>query len=271
MGPDFGECGGATCCVEIRIDDRVLILDAGSGIVELGRNLVQRDIRSVDLLISHAHLDHVMGLPFFAPLFRPDWRVRLWFAGVESAASPQALLDILIKPPILPFTSAEFSCELELRQIPRKGEFDLGGSLRVLTTPLNHPGGNTGFRIAHADRSFAYCCDYEPDGGEGDELLRLFIEDADLAFLDSTYTPDEFSESRGFGHADWLSSCHIAKSAKLSMLGLFHHAPDRQDTDLREIEAAAAALLPCHAVRQGDHLNLLVKDLSTSSKVTWSG
>lgn len=71
--------------MELLLDDQILVLDAGSGMVELGRNLVQGDTRSIDLLISHANLDHVMGLPFFEPLFQPDWKVTLWFAGVEGA------------------------------------------------------------------------------------------------------------------------------------------------------------------------------------------
>lgn len=265
-GRGFHEYGGATCCVELRLDDRILVLDAGSGMVELGRSLIHSDTRSIDLLISHAHLDHVIGLPFFEPLFRPDWKVTLWFAGVEGAPDPRTLLDTLISPPILPFTHEAFACELELRQLPRKGEVDMDGPFRVLTAPLNHPGGNTGFRIEHADRSFAYCCDYEPDGGSSDEMLQTFIESADLAFLDSTYTPEELPGYRGFGHSDWRSNCRIAKNAGLGALGLFHHAPDRQDSALRAMESAAAKVMPSHAVRQGELLNLIAKDFSTEPK-----
>ena len=270
-GSEFSEYGGATCCVELRLDDRVLVLDAGSGLVGLGRNLVQRDIRSIDLLISHAHLDHVMGLPFFEPLFRPDWKVTLWFAGVEGAPDPQALIDTLISPPTLPFTRAAFACDLDLRQLPREGEADMNGPFRVLTAPLNHPGGNTGFRIEHANRSFAYCCDYEPDGGSSDETLQTFIECANLAFLDSTYTPEESSQYRGFGHADWLSSCQIARRAGLGALGLFHHAPERQDVALRAMETAASALLPSHAVRQGKHLDLMTTDFAAGLEMAQPG
>ena len=189
----------------------------------------------------------------------------LWFAGVEGAPDPQALIDTLFSPPTLPFTRAAFACELELRQLPRQGEVDMDGRFRVVTAPLNHPGGNTGFRIEHAGRSFAYCSDYEPDGGSSDEMLQTFVENADLAFLDSTYTPEELPEYRGFGHADCLSSCHIARSARLGALGLFHHAHERQDADLRAMETVAAALLPSHAVRQGEEIDLMTKDFSTGS------
>jgi len=256
-GEDFNLHGGATCCVELRLDDRIVVLDAGSGIVDLGQNLVRRDPCSVDLLISHAHLDHVIGLPFFEPLFRPDWQVTLWFAGVEGAPDSQALLDTFIRPPTLPFTSAEFTCQLALRQIPRNGQVEIDAPFQISTAPLNHPGGNTGLRIDHGGRSFAYCSDYEPDDGPSDATLRTFIAGADLAFLDSTYTPDERPAYRGFGHADWLTSCNIARSAGVGSLGLFHHAPQRQDAELLAIAKAAGATMPSHAVRQGDCVDLL--------------
>lgn len=250
-GTDYTEFGGATCCVELRIDDRIIVLDAGSGIVALGRDLVQRDVRSLDLVISHAHLDHVMGLPYFAPLFRSDWKVTLWFAGVDGTPDPQALLNTFIQPPVLPFDATAFTCDLTLRQLPKSGEVDMGGASRILTSPLNHPGGNTGLRIEHAGRSFVYCSDFEPDAGPSDALLGEFIEGADLAFMDSTYTHAEYAERVGFGHADWQTTCRISRAAKVGMLGLFHHAPHRSDTELRVIEAAAQKLRPSYVVRQG--------------------
>jgi ribonuclease BN (tRNA processing enzyme) len=240
----------------LRIDDRILVLDAGSGIVALGRDLVQRNVRSLDLIISHAHLDHVMGLPYFAPLFRPYWKVTLWFAGVDGTPHPKALLDTFIQPPVLPFDATAFTCDLTLRQLPKSGEIDMGGVSRFLTSPLNHPGGNTGIRIEHADCTFVYCSDFEPDVGRCDEMLGKFIEGADLAFIDSTYTPAEYPDRVGFGHADWRTSCRIGRAAKVGMLGLFHHAPHRKDAELHVIEQAARKLLPSYAVRQGGSADL---------------
>lgn len=267
QGPDVSRYGGTTSCVELRLDDRILVLDAGTGIIDLGEALVGGEAGSVDLLISHAHLDHVMGLPFFAPLFRPDWKVTLWFAGVDGAPDAEALLATVVSPPLTPFRRDAFSCDLALRQLPGKGEVEFGPRTRLVTAPLTHPGGATGFRVEHSGRSFAYASDFEPDDGTGDASLCGLIQEADLAFLDCTYTPEEYGRHRGFGHADWLSAAKLAKRAGLRNLGLFHHAPGRCDASVAAIEAAARAVHPGRAIRRGDRIDIMDDSLSSGTEI----
>lgn len=260
-GEQARKYGGDTSCVEVRAGDRLLVFDAGSGLVPLGRRLLQGPERRLDLFISHAHLDHVLGLPYFAPFFRPDWQITLWFAGSDGAEDPEGLLAALIRKPLLPFSPGAFKCDLTLRSLPKRGVLEFGGDIRLTTAALHHPGGNTGLRIDHASRSFAYCCDYEPDGGSHDAEMVAFLGGADLAFLDCTYTAEEYERSRGFGHAHWRQSCDIARLAGVGTLGLFHHSPDRCDAALDGIEMAAGQITPSFAVRQGQTRNLIRGDL----------
>lgn len=256
-GQQFEHFGGDTACIEIDLGDRVIVLDAGSGIVGLGRALIDRPAGPLDLFISHAHMDHIIGLPFFAPLFAPDREVTLWFAGTEGAPDAEALLDTLVQPPLLPFTRAAFRCKLALRQLPRAGSVVLETGCEVSTVALNHPGGNTGIKVAAAGRSLAYCCDFEPDGGTADADLRGFLSGSDMAVLDTTYTPEEYPEHRGYGHSDWMQSGAAARAAGVGLLGLFHHAPDRTDDALRHIARAAAQVTPALAMRQGETIDLM--------------
>ena len=255
-GPDFNRYGGATCCVELRLDDRIVVLDAGSGLVALGHDLVRRDARAVDIVISHGHMDHVMGLPFFAPLFRPDWTVTLWFAGVEGAPDAASLLDAVLVPPVMPFSRDVFSCDLDFRSLPVRGVTDLGGGTHLWTAPLNHPGGATGFRVEHGGRAFAYCSDFETEGGDGDRAVSDLVAGADLGFLDCTYTPEDYPAHVGFGHSDWRASCRLARAAGLREIGLFHHAPARRDAEIDAVEALARGILPATAIREGQRFDL---------------
>ena len=259
LGRTFDHFGGETACVEVDLGTRTIVLDGGSGIVALGQALMTRPARPIDIVVSHLHLDHVMGLPFFAPLFSPDHTVGLWFAGTEGAPDGQALLDTVFRPPLLPFTPDAFRCDLVLNALPTSGTVTLGKDCKITTAPLHHPGGNTGIRIDGAKRGLAYCCDFEPDGGTRDRDLIDLISGCDLAFLDATYLPEEYPHHIGFGHADWMQCCTFAREAGVRRLGLFHHAPDRTDAELRKIARAAARVTPSFAVRQGETLDLLAE------------
>ncbi|MFT5345939.1 MAG: phosphoribosyl 1,2-cyclic phosphodiesterase [Dinoroseobacter sp.] len=229
--PEMARFGGNTSCVALRLDGRVLIFDAGSGIVPLGRALVKEGVREIDLVISHAHYDHVLGLPFFAPLMHPDVTVRLWFAGTEGAPDGAHLLADLIRPPFLPFVTADLAATIECKLLPRSGATQIAGA-QITTAPVNHPGGNTGLRVDHAGASLVYVADFEHDDGAMDAALCRFMAGADLAFLDCTYTPEDYAKFKGFGHSHWQKCSALAGVARVKRWGLFHHAHTRSDAEL---------------------------------------
>lgn len=248
-GSDFGVC---TACVLVRHGDRIAVLDAGTGIVPLGCALRAEGVRAVDIVLSHAHYDHVIGLPFFAPLHDPAATVTLWYAGGEGAPDGAALMDALLRPPFLPFGRRDLRGRLCFAVLAPEGSHDLGGGTILRTTPVHHPGGALALRLERAGRSFVHVSDFEADFGKYDASLIAFLRGADLAFLDATYTPEEYELHRGFGHAHWQRCAELAAAAGLGRWGLFHHAPGRTDDELAAIEAAVRACAPgAFMVREG--------------------
>ena len=124
--------GGNTSCVEVRVADRTLVLDAGTGIEALGRDLIQRGAPPIDLFLTHGHYDHVMGLPFFAPLHTPDYPVTLHYAGCDAAKDGAALLDQLIDTPFLPFRASDFRGDLRHERLQASSIIELGDGCRLL-------------------------------------------------------------------------------------------------------------------------------------------
>lgn len=249
--------GGNTSCVALRVDERALILDAGSGIVPLGRRLQDGGVREIDLILSHAHYDHVIGLPFFAPLMDPDVTLRLWFAGTEEARDGASLLADLIRPPFLPFHVGELAARIEHHILPRAGVTEIAGA-RVTSAPVNHPGGNTGLRVDHAGGSLVYIADFEHDDGAMDAALCALMDGADVALLDCTYTPEDYAQYAGYGHSHWQQCSALAGAAGVASWGLFHHAHTRTDTELDAIAQTVRAADPrAFVTREGTKFDLL--------------
>ncbi len=248
-GSAFGVC---TACVAVRNGDRLAVLDAGTGIVPLGYAPARDGPFEVDVVQSHAHCDHVMGLPFFLPLHDLRFRVRLWYAGAEGAPDGAALLDAFLRPPFLPFGRRSLKGRLVFAALPQAGTVDLAGGTRLLTAPVNHPGGALVMRLERGGRAFAHVPDFEADFGHLDAALTAALRGADLVFLDATYTPEDYGPHKGWGHAHWARRAEIAAAAGLGRCGLFHHAPWRSDADLTRIAAAASAARPgLFLVREG--------------------
>jgi phosphoribosyl 1,2-cyclic phosphodiesterase len=244
--------GVSTACILVRHGARVAILDAGSGLVPLGWALRAEGVKAVDLILSHAHYDHVMGLPFFALLHDPGSVVTLWYAGGEGAADGAALIDALLRPPFLPFGRGDLRGSLRFAALETAGAHDLGGGTLLRTAPVCHPGGALALRLERGGRSFVHVSDFEADFGPEDAALIGFLRGANLAFLDATYTPDDYDHHRGFGHAHWQRCAEIAAAAGLARWGLFHHAMNRTDAELSGIETAVRALAPgAFMVREG--------------------
>jgi phosphoribosyl 1,2-cyclic phosphodiesterase len=245
--------GVNTACVSVQHPGGLAILDAGTGIVPFGWVLRQGPVRDIDIILSHAHYDHLLGLPFFTPIHDPAFRITLWYAGGEGAADGRALLDALLRPPFLPFGRRDLRAAIRFEALPTGGAVDLGGGTRLVTAPVFHPGGALALRLEAGGAAFVHVPDFEMDNGDADAALTDFLRGADLAFLDATYTPDDYEAHRGFGHAHWEGCAAIAAAAGLRRCGLFHHASYRTDAELAAVEAAARAANPAlFLVREGE-------------------
>ena len=244
-GPDKVRYGGETSCVEVRCGGRLLILDAGSGLRRLGAAL-QREQAAIDadIFLSHCHIDHVLGLPFFAPAYVAQNRFRLWSARLAGQMTLAAGLQRLMSAPLFPATVELLKAHMQFNDFPCGETLMPHPGIVVRTAPLQHPDGATGYRIEHAGKAVAYVTDTEHRDGGADANVLALAERADLMIYDATYTQDEYRAHVGWGHSTWQEGVRLAAAARVSTLALFHHAPEHDDAFMDAIAAQAAATRP---------------------------
>jgi phosphoribosyl 1,2-cyclic phosphodiesterase len=220
-----------------------LILDAGSGIRDLGRALMESAAGTVDLLLSHVHWDHIQGLPFFAPLYSEDWEVRVHGPRPDTLALATAL-EQQMSPPYFPLHFAAVARRLRVTEITaetrRIGPFQVTGVL------LRHPGRTFGYQIrpSAGGPSVSYMTDNElgPPGDWGP--LVEFLRGTDLLVHDAMFTAAEALAREGWGHSSIERVVDLGVAAEVSRIALFHHDPNRSDTELdRLLEDARARVV----------------------------
>lgn len=250
-GVAFEEFGGQTPCVEVRLGERRFIVDAGSGLAELGLSLLADPPDKVDLLLSHLHHDHISALPFFKPALKASCEVHTYCGNLEGGTA-KAPLDRMFSPPLFPVT---------LDQLPGRFHhhgFRAGETLRfddgilVRTCPLKHPSGATGYRFDWGGRAVCYVSDIEHETPWPPAELCRFVAGADLVIYDAMFSEDEYCNCVGWGHSTWQAGVHLCRIAGAKAMAMFHLHPMRTDAELRVVEANLAAALPGSFVaRQG--------------------
>jgi phosphoribosyl 1,2-cyclic phosphodiesterase len=240
--------GCNTPCLEV-VDERSgrrLILDAGSGIVGVGHTLDA--LTNMAIVLTHYHWDHVQGLPFFAPLYRPGTDVTVW---APALGRQFADIETMFDAPFFP---------VPYDRLPSRPSMRMNGTERVeingfavSAQPLNHPGGAFAYRIAGADGDLLYATDHEFGNAEVDRGLAHFSRGARAMVLDAHFTPGEMPAHKGWGHSDWSQCARFAENCGAEQLWLFHHKPGRPDDEMKEIESAAAQVFrnAC-AAKEGD-------------------
>src|SRR5262245_57602373 len=156
-GPDTARYGGNTPCVEVQCSDRTVILDGGTGLRPLGDALIARAAAiDTDILLSHCHLDHIGGLPFFAPMFSAACRVRLWAGHLPAGYPLERALRTMMSPPLFPIEVESFRAQISFHDFRAGEPVTLPQGLAVRTARLDHPGGATGYRLEHGGRTVTY-------------------------------------------------------------------------------------------------------------------
>jgi phosphoribosyl 1,2-cyclic phosphodiesterase len=235
----MGGYGGNTSCVEITLSDgSEVILDAGTGIRDLGRAR-HRGSEPVHVLLTHLHLDHIQGLMFFSPLFDPHCDIRV--SG--PAALGGSLINRLaryISAPLAPVEIRELPARVRFEDIP--GPSWQIGPARIQAELVNHRGPTLGYRITDGEITVAYIPDHEPSLGQSLEHSSgawisglALARDADLLIHDCQYTGDEYAARIGWGHSSVSDSVTFAKRSGARRLAAFHHDPTHDDDAIERI------------------------------------
>ena len=253
--------GGNTTCLEIRLNDNTLIIiDAGSGIRELGKKLLEeRDLTEIYLFLTHAHWDHLTGFPFFAPAYLNKYKI--YARGCPCAKS--SLEDYLkhqMTPPYFPVPFNAMNAEFDsTSDDPKESSI---GSAKIIPVPLNHPDGGCGFKIIEEGKVFVFLTDNELDFRHEDGMSRDgyidFSRGADLLMHDAQYTDEEYRKTKGWGHAKFSSATELSIKAEVKHFGLVHHDPDHTDDNIdglvascQEMIAEANSKVECFGVSEG--------------------
>jgi phosphoribosyl 1,2-cyclic phosphodiesterase len=236
-GREFQRTGGNTICAEVRCGERVVVLDAGTGIRELGSRLIeQKKLRKLDLLFTHAHYDHIEGLPFFAPFFSPEFSISVCTGRLDGSTSAEDAVKGLMRRPYFPVGPEVFSAKVDYRNVERSETLDLSDGIIVRTAPLNHPGGATGYRIDYKGRSFAFITDTEHVPGKVDRNIVKLLDGVDLFAYDASFTDAELPDFAGYGHSTWEEGLRLRKRANAGAFLAMHHMPFRTDIEIDALE-----------------------------------
>ncbi|MFQ5399527.1 MAG: MBL fold metallo-hydrolase [Anaerolineae bacterium] len=263
-GPDTIRVGGNTSCVEVFTPDKqLIIIDAGSGIRQLGKALLKEYPQRIvgNILISHTHWDHIQGFPFFAPIHTRHNRFVL-IGQKRVGKRLEAIMAEQFIEPYLPFAYKTLPADLLVKEATEGETLIIGDDTKVRVANLNHPGGCLGFRL----ESHGVVCTYTSDVAHGRDGLDKNVLDlaqgADLLVHDAHFgSEDEARKFADWGHSTWLEAAQIAIEAGVRCLALFHYSPDLTDDDLDHILQQARGIFPRTILaREGMVLQLPLKD-----------
>ncbi len=264
-GKEYARYGGDTTCFEVRSrNNDIIIIDAGTGIRKLGNKLAASGESSLNILFTHAHWDHLMGFPFFKPIYSKKTTIKMY----GCAYTQQSIEKVLSKSMIAPYFPVDFS-QLQAAIVPRtvcEEPFTIGP---ILVTPieLSHPNQGIGYKFTEDNKIFVFLTDNEltlrhNGGGEYSDYLA-FTAGADILMHDSEYTPDQYRITKGWGHSLYTDALRLAGEAGVKQFGLIHHNQDRTDDELDRIVDDCRVLMQkqnagvqCYGVEAEMEINL---------------
>ena len=283
--PTHLKVGGNTSCVEINVDDHLLICDAGTGIIPFGNTIAgQTDNKELLIVLTHYHWDHICGLPFFVPAFIPDWKINFFGPG-QSVQEIKQNLDSQMQAPYFPVGTETWMANINYLD-PKQTNIK-HGPIDISYYSVHHPGITYGYKMKVADKTIIYVSDnecqfldksikqkmtefseeeqemFEAMNREEYEYELQSIKDADILIHDAQYTPEDYETKRGWGHSCYVDVVNYAIDAGVKELYLYHHDPYNNDDAVDniykkslEIIKERNASLKCFVAREGMEIAL---------------
>ena len=264
-GPHTVKYGGNTLCLEIGFEDldRLIIIDAGTGIRELGSYLVARYLHKgpikAEIFLTHTHWDHIQGFPFFGPIYMPGTHIKVCGPVTYEEDTLEDVVGGQLKYRYFPVRPTELASDIEYVDL-KEGRFDLGDGIILTTKYLNHTLLCLGYRFVYRGKVFCTAYDTEPFhnifstdpddpsydeamareaqqvANEENQRLEDFFSGADLLIYDTQYTQEEYESTKtGWGHSPIEYAIASAKRSGVKRLALFHHDPMRTDAQIDEL------------------------------------
>lgn len=254
-GPDTIKYGGNTTCIEIRTDNNdLIILDAGSGLFQLTRELLQQMPIDAHILISHTHWDHIQGLPFCSPIYIAGNKITIYGGrDLQSGEGIERTLRVQMQHSFFPIEETDLKAQLSYKTVAAGEVFKISNA-SITPILMNHPVVNFGYLIHCDGKSLFFTGDYEqqinefmPDDREYlkrqkmiDEVVDSLVQSiqgVDALIIDSSFTEQEYLHKKNWGHGTYDTAIQLAQKAKVKKLFLTHHEPTRTDTALDKIYA----------------------------------
>ena len=253
-GLGYVKTGGHTSCVSLQTPEHTLFFDAGTGLITAGSegSGATGDEKSrYHILLSHLHLDHILGIPFFKPLWIPETQVHFYTGMLESSEALNKALSTIFSPPYFPASWEAIPAKCTYHTFHSGKTFNIGTVL-VRSVALRHPGGATGYRVEVGGKSVVYLTD-TCHPLDQDDTFAQFCDAADLLIYDATFTTESWKQHPDWGHSTWYEGCQLARRAGVRQLALFHHAPEHTDTILDDILRQAQEVFPAAFLAHDGH------------------
>ncbi|MEO8414845.1 MAG: MBL fold metallo-hydrolase [Ginsengibacter sp.] len=247
-GREFERYGGNTTCIRILREkvNRVVILDAGTGIRKLGKELIKEGVSQniINIVFSHFHWDHIQGFPFFAPAYNPNQRIGILAIGMrEQIHDIKDIFSKQMQEEYFPIRMDTMGAHFEFLAYSDK-ETIYGAHVKSIAQYHQHMGGSYGFRLDDEGVSLVVCTDLEHINGVDPRIVE-FAKDADLLIHDGQYTSEENQGAfKGWGHSTWEQAVEVASRANVKKLIITHHDPDHDDDYLDGLENECQKIFP---------------------------
>ena len=262
-GEAYVRYGGNTACVDVVVDDHHIVLDAGTGIRLLGKQLIGTD-NPITVLLSHNHWDHIQGFPFFTPIFQPNREITV-VPGIVNDGNTHAVIEQM-QGSLFPVPFETLPSKIHVTPIDKAIDEWQVGNATIRRMPINHPGGGCAYAVISQSAKVVYLTDNElyPPYKKSSDFLEFveFCRDADLLIHDAQYMLSDMPAKSGWGHSVAEEAVKLAMAASAKQLALYSHDPERTDDDIdaiiehcQEFIEAARAPLIIFASAEGQSLS----------------